>query len=135
MSVRRGEIYMTELPDVGENIQHGYRPVVVIQNNIGNKYSPTTVVVAVTTKKDNKWYLPTHIRINKQPGVRENSKVLCEQVHTVNQSKLENKIGILSRRKIIELNIAMAVSVIPALVEVACKYYKVKNKAAIEKGI
>ena len=76
---------MTELPNIGGSIQSGYRPVLVIQNNIGNKYSPTTIVVPITTKKEQKHYLPTHVRANKQPGLKHNSTVLCEQIMTINQ--------------------------------------------------
>lgn len=125
---------MTELPNIGGSIQSGYRPVLIVQNNIGNKYSPTTIVVPITTKKEQKQYLPTHVRANKQPGLRHNSTILCEQVMTVNQDSLDMQIGKLNRKKLFEVNVALAVSVVPGLVTVACQIYKVKNRMIVEKS-
>ena len=125
---------MTELPNIGGSIQSGYRPVLIVQNNIGNKYSPTTIVVPITTKKEQKQYLPTHVRANKQPGLRHNSTILCEQVMTVNQDSLDMQIGKLNRKKLFEVNVALAVSIVPGLVTVACQIYKVKNRMIVEKS-
>lgn len=125
---------MTELPNIGGSIQSGYRPVLIVQNNIGNKYSPTTIVVPITTKKEQKQYLPTHVRVNKQPGLRNNSTILCEQIMTVNQDSLDIQIGKLNRKKLFEVNVALAVSVVPGLVSVACQIYKVKNRMIVEKS-
>ena len=125
---------MTELPNIGGSIQSGYRPVLIVQNNIGNKYSPTTIVVPITTKKEQKQYLPTHVRANKQPGLRHNSTILCEQIMTVNQDSLDMQIGKLNRKKLFEVNVALAVSVVPGLVTVACQIYKVKNRMIVEKS-
>ena len=124
---------MTELPNIGGSIQSGYRPVLIVQNNIGNKYSPTTIVVPITTKKEQKQYLPTHVRANKQPGLRNNSTILCEQIMTVNQDSLDMQIGKLNRKKLFEVNVALAVSVVPGLVTVACQIYKVRNRMIVEK--
>lgn len=134
MKIKRGEIYMTELPNIGGSIQSGYRPVLIVQNNIGNKYSPTTIVVPITTKKEQKQYLPTHVRANKQPGLRHNSTILCEQIITVNQDSLDMQIGKLNRKKLFEVNVALAVSVVPGLVTVACQIYKVRNRMIVEKS-
>ena len=133
MKIKRGEIYMTELPNIGGSIQSGYRPVLIVQNNIGNKYSPTTIVVPITTKKEQKQYLPTHVRANKQPGLRNNSTIICEQIMTVNQDSLDIQIGKLNRKKLFEVNVALAVSVVPGLVSVACQIYKVRNRMIVEK--
>lgn len=134
MKVKRGEIYMADLPNIGGSIQSGYRPVLIVQNNIGNKYSPTTIVVPITTKKEQKQYLPTHVRANKQPGLKPNSTVLCEQIMTVNQDSLKLQIAKLNRRKLTEVNVALAVSTIPGLVEMACQLYKLKNRTIVEKA-
>jgi mRNA interferase MazF len=134
MKIKRGEIYMTGLPNIGGSIQSGYRPVLIVQNNIGNKYSPTTIVVPITTKKEQKQYLPTHVRANKQPGLRHNSTILCEQIMTVNQDSLDMQIGKLNRKKLFEVNVALAVSVVPGLVTVACQIYKVRNRMIVEKS-
>ena len=125
---------MTELPNIGGSIQSGYRPVLIVQNNIGNKYSPTTIVVPITTKKEQKQYLPTHVRANKQPGLRHNSTILCEQIMTVNQDSLDIQIGKLNRKKLFEVNVALAVSAVPGLVSVACQIYKVRNRMIVEKS-
>ena len=123
---------MTELPNIGGNIQSGYRPVLIIQNNIGNKYSPTTIVVPITTKKEQKNYLPTHVRANKQPGLKQNSTVLCEQIMTINQDAVGIQIGKLNRKKLFEVNVALAVSVIPGLVAIACQLYKAKDRTVVK---
>lgn len=127
-SIKRGEIYMAELEVVGGSVQHGYRPVVIVQNNIGNRFASTTVIVPVTTKKDDKQYLPTHVRINRMRELNYNSKVMCEQIITISQERLKKKIGSLNRRKMIEVNVALAISIIPGCVEAICQMYKIKNK-------
>lgn len=127
-SIKRGEIYMVELEEVEGSVQHGYRPVVIIQNNIGNKYSPTTIIVPITTKKDNKGYMPTHVRINQMKELDRNSKAICEQIRTISKDTLGKRIGSLNRRKMIEINVALAISVIPGCVGAICQMYKIKNK-------
>ena len=94
--VQRGEIYYVNL---GSNIgseQSGCRPVLIIQNNTGNKYSPTTIVATLTSKK--KKYLPTHVFIKKDycNGLECNSIVELEQIRTIDKKRLENKVGRLS---------------------------------------
>lgn len=94
--VQRGEIYYVNL---GSNIgseQSGCRPVLIIQNNTGNKYSPTTIVATLTSKK--KKYLPTHVFIKKDScnGLEYNSIVELEQIRTIDKKRLENKVGRLS---------------------------------------
>jgi len=133
INIKRGEIYMANLPKAGGSIQHGYRPVVVVQNNIGNKFSPTTIVVPITTKKKNKNYMPTHIKVNRLKELSKDSVVLCEQILTINQKDLDKPIGKLNRRKMSEINVALVVSIIPGLVEAACQMYKIKNRTVVEK--
>lgn len=124
---------MANLPKAGGSIQHGYRPVVIVQNNIGNKFSPTTIVVPITTKKKNKNYMPTHIKVNRLKELSKDSVVLCEQILTINQKDLDKPIGKLNRRKMSEINVALVVSIIPGLIEVACQMYKIKNRTVVEK--
>lgn len=91
-SPRRMEIYMTNLPHIGGSIQYGYRPVLVIQNDTGNINSSTTIVVALTSKT--KRWLPTHVTISPtSSGLPRKSVALCEQIITMPQSALENKVG------------------------------------------
>lgn len=132
-NIKRGEIYMANLPKAGGSIQHGCRPVVIVQNNTGNKYSPIIIVVPITTKKKNKSYVPTHIKVTRLKELSKDSVVLCEQILTINQRDLGSYIGKLNRRKMIELNVALAVSIMPGLVETACQMYKIKNRTVAEK--
>lgn len=91
-SPRRMEIYMTNLPHIEGSIQHGYRPVLVVQNDTGNINSSTTIVVALTSKP--KRWLPTHVTINPScSGLPRKSVALCEQIITMPQAALENKVG------------------------------------------
>lgn len=91
MQVKRGEIYFANLGDSACNIgseQDGYRPVLVIQNDIGNRYSPTVIVACVTTKiyKAN---IPTHIKINAfDYGLADDNLILCEQLKTIDKVRL-----------------------------------------------
>lgn len=89
--MKRGEIYLLDLKDPVGSVQAGIRPVIVIQNDIGNLYSPTTIVSSVTTAR--KRWLPTHCIIGKGGGLKHNSIVLCEQLFTVNKTDLKQKIG------------------------------------------
>lgn len=82
----------------------------------------------ITTRKEHKKYLPTHVKVNKQPNLRPNSTVLCEQIMTVNQDSLGMPIGKLNRIKMYEVNVALAASVIPGLTKAACDLYNVKDR-------
>ena len=127
-SIKRGEVYMADLEVVDGSVQHGYRPVVIIQNNIGNKFAPTTIIVPITTKKDEKWYMPTHVNVNRMKELDSSSKVMCEQIITISKTRLKKRVGSLNRRKMIDINVALAISIIPGCVEVICQMYKIKNK-------
>lgn len=123
---RRGDIYFA---DFGEGIgseQKGYRPVIIIQNDIGNKHSPTVVVAAVTSKIDAKAKQPTHCYIGKDYGLELPSVILLEQIRTLDKQRLEKYAGSLSEKHLNDLNHALAISVglIPAeenLVLCLCK--------------
>jgi mRNA interferase MazF len=91
--VRRGEMYFADLsPTVGSE-QSGYRPVLCVQNDCGNRYSPTTVVAAITSKPKKK--MPTHYMLPGLRGLDIPSVVLCEQIRTVDKSRLRTYIGTL----------------------------------------
>ena len=93
--IKRGDIYYADLsPAVGSE-QGGIRPVLILQNDKGNKYSPTTIVVAMTSKTSKKGSLPTHISLNKErtTGLPLDSMVLCEQLRTIDKKRIKNKIG------------------------------------------
>lgn len=94
--IKRGELYYADLSPVVGSEQGGVRPVLVIQNDIGNKYSPTVIVAAITSKI-NKAKLPTHIEIEASTyGLDRNSVILLEQIRTLDKSRLLHKIGDLS---------------------------------------
>ena len=108
--VSRGEIYFAELNPVQGSEQGGVRPVLIIQNDIGNRYSPTVIVAAITSRTE-KSHLPTHIRLcSQQYGLRQNSLVLLEQVRTIDRSRLREYIGHLNDSQMQQVDEALAVS-------------------------
>ena len=91
--VKRGDIYYADLSPVVGSEQGGIRPVIIIQNDIGNKYSPTVIVGAITSQI-NKAKLPTHVEISSEEyGLNKDSVVLLEQVRTLDKKRLKEKIG------------------------------------------
>ena len=95
MPIKRGEIYWAALDPVRGSEQAGHRPVVVLQNNVGNEFSPTTIVAPVTTKKFHKEY-PTNVYLPKSSGLKEDSTVLLSQIRTVDKSRLGKKVASLT---------------------------------------
>jgi len=97
MNIQRGEIYFADLgnSNVGSE-QSGTRPVLVIQNNIGNKFSPT-IIVACITSKTFKNQIPTHVLVDKTNyGLDDDSLILCEQIKTIDKKRLLQKVATLS---------------------------------------
>lgn len=92
LQVRKGDIYFAELSGTVGSEQSGTRPVLVIQNNVGNQHSPTTIVAAITSKYE-KATLPTHITLEKHYGLPRRSIVLLEQIRTIDKQRLLNYIG------------------------------------------
>ena len=93
MNVKRGDIYFADLSPVIGSEQGGVRPVLVVQNNVGNKYSPTIIIAAITSQI-NKARLPTHVEINAPDfGLPKDSVVLLEQIRTIDKKRLREKIG------------------------------------------
>lgn len=88
---RRNEIYMAELAETGDSVQYGRRPVLIVQNDVGNQNSTTTVVAPLTSRGKN--YLPTHVEVGPESGLPYPSTVLCEQLVTVSIGMLEKKMG------------------------------------------
>lgn len=110
MDVKRGEIYYADLSPVFGSEQGGVRPVLVIQNDIGNKYSPTVIVGAVTSKMT-KAKLPTHIEIKRgQYGMVKDSVVLLEQLRTLDKKRLKEKVGMLDEVTMEKINRALLIS-------------------------
>lgn len=94
MSIKRGEMYYADLSPVIGSEQGGIRPVLIIQNDVGNKYSPTVIAAAITSQTT-KNKLPTHININssRDYGLVKDSVILAEQIRTIDKSRLKEKIG------------------------------------------
>ena len=110
MVVKRGEIYYADLSPVVGSEQGGIRPVLVVQNDVGNKYSPTVIVAAITSRS-NKANLPTHIEIDsKECGLNKDSVVLLEQMRTLDKSRLKEKAGELSVNYMKEIDDAISLS-------------------------
>lgn len=92
MKVKRGDIYLADLSDANGSEQGKVRPVVVIQNNRGNKYSPTTIVACLSSKVYSKHHLPTHYLLPEGLGLKYKSMVMCEQIRVLDKSRLIKKI-------------------------------------------
>lgn len=110
MSVRRGEIYYADLSPVVGSEQGGVRPVLIVQNDVGNKYSPTVIAAAITSQRE-KSKLPTHIEINAQNcGLAKNSVVLLEQIRTIDKKRLKERMGMLDENAMYQVNSALSIS-------------------------
>ncbi len=91
-TIRRGELYYADLSPVVGSEQGGVRPVLIVQNDVGNKYSPTIIAAAITSRI-NKAKLPTHIELRASFGLVKDSVVLLEQIRTIDKRRLKEKIG------------------------------------------
>ncbi len=110
MIVKRGDIFYADLSPVVGSEQGGTRPVLVVQNDVGNKYSPTVIAAAITSKI-NKAKLPTHIEIDAaRYGLNKDSVILLEQVRTIDKRRLREKIGRLDEVQMIKVNDALSIS-------------------------
>ena len=108
--VKRGELYYADLSPVIGSEQGGVRPVLVVQNDVGNKYSPTVIAAAVTSKID-KAKLPTHIELSaREYGLSKDSVVLLEQIRTLDKTRLKERIGQVSADKMRKINEPLLVS-------------------------
>lgn len=110
MSVKRGEIYYADLSPVVGSEQGGVRPVLIVQNDVGNRFSPTVIAAAITSQRD-KTRLPTHIQVNADEcGLSKDSIVLLEQVRTIDKKRLKEKMGKLDEMDMGKINQALSVS-------------------------
>lgn len=106
--IRRGDIFYADLNPVVGSEQGGFRPVLIIQNNVGNEYSPTVIAAAITSKPKTK--LPTHVPLKNQEGLEKNSVVLLEQVRTLDKKRLGNYIGNIDRCQMLKIDGALRTS-------------------------
>lgn len=108
--IKRGEIYFAQLNPVIGSEQGGIRPVLVVQNDIGNQYSPTTIILAITSQI-NKAKLPTHVEIKaKDYGLERDSVILAEQVRTIDKTRLKQRIAVLKDDAMNKVNQALVIS-------------------------
>ena len=110
MSVKRGDIYYADLSPVVGSEQGGLRPVLIIQNDVGNRYSPTVIAAAITSRMG-KSRLPTHIDLYAdKAGLSKDSVILLEQIRTLDKRRLKEKMGHLDEAAMHAVNTAIAVS-------------------------
>lgn len=120
MKIKRGEIYLVNLGNAHGSEQGGTRPVLVVQNNKGNKYSSTLLVACITSKTNTKHHLPTHYIIPKEVGLKHKSIVMMEQIKVIDVNRIIKYIGKLSPKymKILDKRIMISLGL--------TKYYKNK---------
>ncbi len=110
MTIKRGEIYYADLSPVIGSEQGGMRPVLIVQNDIGNRYSPTVIAAAITSQRE-KTNLPTHIKVNAEGcGLSKDSIILLEQVRTIDKQRLKERMGSLDGIEMSMVNQALSVS-------------------------
>ena len=108
--IKRGEIYFAQLNPVIGSEQGGIRPVLVVQNDIGNQYSPTTIVLAITSQI-NKAKLPTHVELKaEQFGMERDSVILTEQIRTIDKTRLKQRIAVLNEEIMKKVEQALSIS-------------------------
>lgn len=110
MEISRGEIYYADLSPVVGSEQGGVRPVLVVQNNVGNKYSPTVIIAAITSQLA-KAKLPTHIELSKeQYSLPKDSVVLLEQIRTLDKRRLKEKVCVVDNLTMHKVDLALMIS-------------------------
>lgn len=109
--IKRGEIYFAQLNPVIGSEQGGIRPVLVVQNDVGNQYSPTTIVLAITSQI-NKAKLPTHIEITAEDyGLDKDSVILAEQIRTIDKTRMKQRVAHLSEEIMEKVDQALVISI------------------------
>ena len=108
-NVRRGDIYYADLSPVVGSEQGGVRPVLIVQNDVGNRYSPTVIAAAITSQTG-KARLPTHIEVHTDSGLAKSSIVLLEQIRTLDKRRLKERMGHLDDETMTLVNDALSVS-------------------------
>ncbi|MCR4400665.1 MAG: type II toxin-antitoxin system PemK/MazF family toxin [Syntrophomonadaceae bacterium] len=110
MAIKRGEVYFAQLNPVVGSEQGGIRPVLVVQNDIGNQYSPTTIVLAITSQI-NKAKLPTHVELKADKyGLDRDSVILGEQIRTIDKTRLKQRVTTLGEETMARVNRALEIS-------------------------
>ena len=108
MEINRGEIYYADLSPIVGSEQDGVRPVLIIQNDTGNKYSPTTIIAAITSRLE-KTHIPTHVAVCAV-GLPKDSIILLEQIRTIDKSRIKEYLGIVDKQTMTHVDKALVVS-------------------------
>ena len=108
-AIRRGALFYADLDPVVGSEQGGTRPILILQNDVGNYFSPTVVAAAITSRRD-KTNLPTHVLLDDVPGIAPTSLLLLEQIRTVDRRRLRGYIGQISKEKMREVDNALSIS-------------------------
>jgi mRNA interferase MazF len=110
VNVRRGDIYYADLSPVVGSEQGGVRPVLIVQNDVGNRFSPTVIAAAITSQRD-KTKLPTHIQLQADDsGLVRDSIVLLEQIRTIDKRRLKERMGRLDSQSMNQVDQALSIS-------------------------
>ncbi len=110
LTVRRGEIYYADLSPVVGSEQGGIRPVLIIQNDVGNRYSPTVIAAAITSQRE-KAKLPTHISLTASScGLSKDSIILLEQIRTIDKQRLKERMGEIPQEAMKQVDYALEIS-------------------------
>ena len=110
MEINRGDIFYADLSPVVGSEQGGFRPVLVIQNDVGNKFSPTVIIAAITSQLS-KAKLPTHIELNKEKyNLSKDSVILLEQIRTLDKRRLKEKVSTIDMMTMQKVDVAVMVS-------------------------
>lgn len=109
-NIKRGDIFYAELNPVIGSEQGGTRPVLIISNDTGNRYSPTVIVAAITSRVQTKAKLPTHTEVNDFEGLDKNSVVLLEQIRTIDKQRLKQYMGMMPDSIMARVDKALAIS-------------------------
>jgi len=110
VNIKRGDIYYADLSPVVGSEQGGVRPVLIVQNDVGNRFSPTVIAAAITSQRA-KANLPTHIMLNAQDtGLARDSIVLLEQIRTIDKHRLKERMGCLDEMSMTQVDQALSIS-------------------------
>ena len=107
---RRGDIYLVDLGTNVGSVQGGCRPVLLLQNDVGNQYGPTLIVAPITSRVWKKAEQPTHCRLKKMAGLNDNSMVLLEQITTIDKSRVKKHLGSLDKNQMRKVETCIGVS-------------------------
>ena len=110
-TIKRGDIFYADLNPVVGSEQGGTRPVLIISNDIGNRYSPTVIVAAITSRVHTKAKLPTHTSVNDFEGLDKDSIILLEQIRTIDKQRLKQYMGLMPDNIMARVDKALAISI------------------------